>query len=103
VNVLQDYEFHHDYSDIEHETDAETESSFSDSELDEIEWTKEVAQTIERAIKDDHAVEIAVLELNTLKMAQNITFQDLRSIVFPRILELIPVNANRSTIQKVSI
>jgi translation initiation factor eIF-2B subunit epsilon len=47
-----------------------------------------VSQTLERAFVDDHTADIATLELNTLKMAYNLSFRDLREIVVPGILEL---------------
>jgi translation initiation factor eIF-2B subunit epsilon len=49
----------------------------------EIEWIREVNQTLERAWQDNHTVDIAALELNTLKMAFNISFHDLRAISIP--------------------
>jgi len=52
-------------------------------------FSKEVAQTLERAFSDGHTVEIAALELNTLRMASNTTFRDTRIIVIPTILSLI--------------
>jgi translation initiation factor eIF-2B subunit epsilon len=42
-----------------------------------------VNQTLERAWQDNHTVDIAALELNTLKMAFNITFHDLRALSIP--------------------
>lgn len=51
--------------------------------LNILEWIREVQQTLERAYKEFHTPEIAGLELNTLKMAMNITFQDLRSVLVP--------------------
>ncbi|CAG8569027.1 6090_t:CDS:2, partial [Cetraspora pellucida] len=42
------------------------------------EFFKEASQTLERAFLDGHTVEIALLELNTLRMASNTTFHYLR-------------------------
>ncbi|CAG8786163.1 14276_t:CDS:10 [Dentiscutata erythropus] len=50
------------------------------------EFFKEVSQTLERAFLDGHTVDIASLELNTLRMASNTTFHDLRVGVIPTIL-----------------
>ncbi len=66
-----------------------------------IDWEKEVWLTITRAFEESHTVDIAILELNTLKMAMNITFGDLRSVVVPAILGLLNVNSNMSTIFQV--
>jgi translation initiation factor eIF-2B subunit epsilon len=48
-----------------------------------IDARQEIWATVERAIIENHTTDIAVLELNTLKMALNITFGDLRSVVIP--------------------
>ncbi|RIB09851.1 nucleotide-diphospho-sugar transferase [Gigaspora rosea] len=55
------------------------------------EFFKEVSQTLERAFLDGHTVEIASLELNTLRMASNTTFHDLRVGVIPTILGQIDI------------
>jgi translation initiation factor eIF-2B subunit epsilon len=49
-------------------------------------FSKEVAQTLERAFSEGHTIEIASLELNTLRMASNTTFRDTRIVVIPSIL-----------------
>jgi hypothetical protein len=49
-------------------------------------WQLEVKQTVERAFDEQHDVDIAALELNTLKMAMNITFADLRQVVVPSMM-----------------
>ncbi|CAG8733574.1 2809_t:CDS:10 [Cetraspora pellucida] len=56
------------------------------------EFFKEVSQTLERAFLDGHTVEIALLELNTLRMASNTTFHDLRVSVIPTILGQINID-----------
>jgi translation initiation factor eIF-2B subunit epsilon len=48
-------------------------------------FSKEVTQTLERAFLEGHTVEIASLELNTLRMASNTTFHDTRIVVIPTI------------------
>ncbi|KAI8927304.1 nucleotide-diphospho-sugar transferase [Entophlyctis helioformis] len=67
------------------DTDGDQTGAQSDDE-DETDWVSEVHQTIERAFAENHTVDIAALELNTLKMAMNITFADLRDTVLPAIL-----------------
>jgi hypothetical protein len=64
-------------------------------------WVKEVEQTIQRAFDDNHSTDIATLELNTLKMAMNITFKDLRQVVIPAILTLISSNASADAVYHV--
>jgi hypothetical protein len=68
----------------------------------DIDWIKEVEQTIQRAFDDNHSTDIATLELNTLKMAMNITFKDLRQVVIPAILSLISSNASADAVYHVS-
>ncbi|PKY40129.1 nucleotide-diphospho-sugar transferase [Rhizophagus irregularis] len=52
-------------------------------------FSKEVAQTVERAFSEGHTIEIASLELNTLRMASNTSFRDTRIVVIPSILNQI--------------
>lgn len=87
-----DYESPTEYT----EDDADT-SAYEEDQVDayntedENDWVKEVEQTLQRAFEDNHTTDIAVLELNTLKMAMNITFKDLRQVVLPCILSQIPL------------
>lgn len=46
----------------------------------------EIKLTLERSISDGHSVENAALELNTLKMALNVRFHDIRQVLFPVLL-----------------
>ncbi|CAG8443533.1 6184_t:CDS:2 [Acaulospora morrowiae] len=68
-------------------------SSFEESDSDELSaqeiFQKEVVQTLERAFSDGHTVEIALLELNTLRLASNVTFHDLLVVVIPTVLSRI--------------
>ncbi|KAJ3299908.1 hypothetical protein HK104_006059 [Borealophlyctis nickersoniae] len=65
---------------------------------DEGDWKREALQTLDRAISENHDIDIAALELNTLKMAMNITFHDLRSVVVPALVNMIDLsNAQGST------
>ncbi|KAJ3262107.1 hypothetical protein HK103_003950 [Boothiomyces macroporosus] len=94
-----DYESPSEYTEADQETDPETDGEYEEEEGNE--WYVEVEQTIQRAFDENHSAEIAVLELNTLKMAMNITFQDLRQIVFPAILKLVMKGGNNKDRQKV--
>jgi Fe2+ transport system protein B len=67
-----------------------------------IDWVKEVEQTIQRAFDDNHSTDIATLELNTLKMAMNITFKDLREVVIPAILSLLTGSSSAEAIFQVT-
>ncbi len=86
-----DYESPSEYSEAEGSTDRDDEEDLGgfDTE-DENDWVHEVEQTLQRAFDDNHTTDIAVLELNTLKMAMNITFKDLRHVALPAILSRIP-------------
>lgn len=86
-----DYESPKEHSDADVETDASEEENASAFETeDENDWVHEVEQTLQRAFEDNHTTDIASLELNTLKMAMNITFKDLRQVVLPAIFTRIP-------------
>jgi translation initiation factor eIF-2B subunit epsilon len=72
--------------------DEYTESEQSDEEEctrdDEIfDPHVEIRLTLERSINDEHTFENASLELNTLKMALNIRFHDIRQVIFPVLFE----------------
>ena len=84
-----DYEDTSASSGLDSETDRDSDGfSASESEPEVSDWRYEVSQTLQRAFEDKHTADIATLELNTLKMAYNLSFRDLREIVVPGILEL---------------
>ncbi|KAF9418775.1 hypothetical protein BGZ94_009602, partial [Podila epigama] len=78
------------------ESASEFESEASDVE-EEVnpaeELDREVAATLERAFKDGHTVDIAALELNTLRMASFSNFHEMRKRIIPGVLRNIDVTA----------
>ncbi|KAF8937475.1 nucleotide-diphospho-sugar transferase [Dissophora ornata] len=72
-------------------------SEASDPEEEEVnpaeELDREIAQTLERAFKEGHAVDIAALELNTLRMASNSNFHEMRKRIIPGVLKNIDLSA----------
>ncbi|CAH1760611.1 2664_t:CDS:10 [Entrophospora sp. SA101] len=52
-------------------------------------FSNEALQTLERAFSENHKVEDTLLELNTLRMAYNISIYDLRRVAIPTILSQI--------------
>ncbi|KAF9942349.1 hypothetical protein BGZ67_002072 [Mortierella alpina] len=76
---------------------SEFESEASDVEEEEVnpaeELDREIAQTLERAFKDGHTVDIAALELNTLRMASNSNFHEMRKRIIPGVLKNIEAGA----------
>ncbi|KAJ3000838.1 hypothetical protein HDV02_002301 [Globomyces sp. JEL0801] len=101
---LLDYASSIDGTDHDYETGPDSdEDSVNENVVNEDSWIAEVEQTIERAFKDNHSVDIAVLELNTLKMAMNITFENLRHVVFPKIFGILPPNCSYKDLEKVLI
>ncbi|KAF9575678.1 hypothetical protein EC968_002241 [Mortierella alpina] len=81
----------------EDESASEFESEASDVEEEEVnpaeELDREIAQTLERAFKDGHSVDIAALELNTLRMASNSNFHEMRKRIIPGVLKNIEAGA----------
>ncbi|KAG0205877.1 hypothetical protein BGX28_002567 [Mortierella sp. GBA30] len=77
---------------------SEFESEASDLEEEEVnpaeELDREIAQTLERAFRDGHTVDIAALELNTLRMASNSNFHEMRKRIIPGVLQNIELGAN---------
>ena len=61
----------------------------------------EVKQTIERAFDEKHDVDIAALELNTLKMALNMGFVDLLDVALPVTLDRIPPSKGLAHLKEV--
>ena len=82
------------------ESGIDTEVEVAEESDNGDDWAQEVRQTIERAINENHDVDIAALELNTLKMALNITFGHLRQIVLPCLLENINVTSGLTAIKQ---
>ncbi|KAF9216927.1 hypothetical protein BGZ59_007318 [Podila verticillata] len=76
---------------------SEFESEASDDEEDAVnpaeELDREVSATLERAFKDGHSVDIAALELNTLRMASFSNFHEMRKRIIPGVLRNIDVTA----------
>ncbi|KAJ3373407.1 hypothetical protein GGF31_000840 [Allomyces arbusculus] len=73
---------------LEHDlvdNDAGSESDESDDDAVE-DAAEEVRATIQRALDQGHTLDNAMLELNTLKFACNLTFKDVRDEVVPCIL-----------------
>ncbi|RKO86719.1 hypothetical protein BDK51DRAFT_45688 [Blyttiomyces helicus] len=73
------------------DSEGRSDGDFTDAHdtEDEADWPAETKATFQRAVDENHTVEIAALELNTLKMGMNISFSDLRSVVIPSIVDLI--------------
>ncbi|KAG9291447.1 hypothetical protein G9A89_021866 [Geosiphon pyriformis] len=66
-------------------------------------FSKEVVLTLERAFNEGHTVDIAALELNTLRMASNMTFHDVRTVVIPSVLSQIDIKKNVSDPKEMNI
>lgn len=112
----------HHYSEAEDdETEAESDSEVSEAGETEdengmsnvgkfcrrtynticVDWKREAEATLERAFNEGHSIDIAALELNTLKMAMNITFQNLREVSLPAILRLVDLNKAPQSVEQV--
>ncbi|KAG0237505.1 hypothetical protein BGW42_000715 [Actinomortierella wolfii] len=75
-------------------SEFESEASDEEEEADPAEdLNREVAQTLDRAFKENHAVDIAALELNTLRMASNSSFHEMRLRIIPGVLKQIDHSA----------
>jgi len=53
---------------------------------------------LERAFAENHSIENAALELNTLKMACNIQFRDLRVLAIPAVLSRIDADHSAQSV-----
>ncbi|KAJ3071818.1 hypothetical protein HDU98_004751 [Podochytrium sp. JEL0797] len=76
--------------DIEDHADEDTEDEDDSSEMDALERShRELVSTIERAFEENHSIDNIVLELNTLKFADNLEFHDIRFKALPTVLSLV--------------
>lgn len=89
------------YSDSSSEDESEDEEPSSFTNLGSVtadqqnqDVGREIRQTIERAFTDDHEIEIAALELNTLRMASNTNYHQIRQEIIPAILDQIDTESN---------
>jgi translation initiation factor eIF-2B subunit epsilon len=72
------------------DSDMSSESSDDgeeDATLAESAFAKELAQTIERAFAENHTVDVAALELNTLRMAYDADYDTIREAVIKALLD----------------
>ncbi|ORX87729.1 nucleotide-diphospho-sugar transferase [Basidiobolus meristosporus CBS 931.73] len=83
-------------------SDAESEAS-DVSSLDEPQdddFNREAIQTLERAFADSLSVDIASLELNTLRMAYDASFHDVRSVLIPAVLKQVDLNKFQESLKQ---
>ncbi|CCD24140.1 translation initiation factor eIF2B catalytic subunit epsilon NDAI_0C04810 [Naumovozyma dairenensis CBS 421] len=59
----------------------------NDSEEEEEDFEKEGFATIERAIENNHDLDTAMLELNTLRMSMDVTYHEVRTVTVLAILQ----------------
>lgn len=63
--------------------DSDSDGSPDCSMTKDLDARDEIRLTLERSIRENHTFENSALELNTLKMAMNVRFHDIRSVLFP--------------------
>lgn len=85
-NVVQEYD---DLDDSDVSSSSDEDELFLDDEAIQQKNNREIIATLERAFAENHSIENAALELNTLKMACNIQFRDLRVLAIPAVLSRI--------------
>ncbi|RLV94040.1 Translation initiation factor eIF-2B subunit epsilon [Spathaspora sp. JA1] len=57
-----------------------SETGFITDEEEEEDFTKEGVATVARAIENNHDIDTALLELNTLRMSMNVSYHEVRSV-----------------------
>ena len=73
----------------------------SENEADELQkHLSEVVETLRRAIRESHTAENAILELNALKMACNITFHDLRVGIVAALVESVDIKTAQKSVEE---
>ncbi|EGW30896.1 translation initiation factor eIF-2B epsilon subunit [Spathaspora passalidarum NRRL Y-27907] len=61
----------------------------TDDDGEEEDFTKEGVATVARAIENNHDIDTALLELNTLRMSMNVTYHEVRSVTVQALLNKI--------------
>lgn len=91
--------------DFEEGLTSDSSDEESDTDISDIggedEFNYEVAQTFERAVADKHSVEVAALELNTLRMSYNANYHTIRQLLIPVILRHVDMSSMASSLKKV--
>ncbi|BFZ60833.1 translation initiation factor eIF-2B epsilon subunit, GEF [Saitoella coloradoensis] len=67
---------------------ATTMSATSDASEEHTDYYKEAQASLDRAFEDDHPVDIAALEINTLRMAANVSYHEVRASIINAFLGL---------------
>ncbi|ANB13411.1 Gcd6p [Sugiyamaella lignohabitans] len=76
-----------------------TATSEDNDDDDEDEFFKEAQLSIERSIMDNHSQEIALLELNTLRMTMNVPHEDVRRATIHALVQHISKLVNTGTME----
>ncbi|KAJ3189285.1 hypothetical protein HDU85_002913 [Gaertneriomyces sp. JEL0708] len=86
TNIGETWHYNSEEDEIFEDSDPEEESD-SDGEggAAENDFIREAEATLHRAFSEDHTVDIAFLELSTLKMSMDVSFQDIRKVLVPAI------------------
>lgn len=58
------------------------------------EFKKEIAQTIERSLRENHTVDTAALEITGLRMSHNGTYDQVREVLIPALLDHVDCTKN---------
>ncbi|KAK9475329.1 nucleotide-diphospho-sugar transferase [Dipodascopsis tothii] len=66
---------------------------------DEDNFLREAQASVERAIQDNHDIDIAILELTTLRMAKNVSFHDVRQATIAALVGRISHLINSNTLK----
>jgi translation initiation factor eIF-2B subunit epsilon len=92
--------------DFEEGLTSESSDEEDDSDLSEIggedEFNYEVAQTFERAVAEKHSIEVAALELNTLRMSYNANYHTIRQLLIPVMLRHVDMSNMSASLKKAS-
>ncbi|ODV98275.1 hypothetical protein PACTADRAFT_48064 [Pachysolen tannophilus NRRL Y-2460] len=90
------------YSSASHATATDAEHDYNNNtdgeEDDEEDFNKEAIATVERAMENNHDLDTALLELNTLRMSMNVTYHDVRLATCTALLQRIEHFINTQTL-----
>ncbi|KAI9316229.1 nucleotide-diphospho-sugar transferase [Dichotomocladium elegans] len=61
------------------------------------EFRKEIAQTLDRSIRENHSVEEAAIEITSLRMSHNGSYDLVREVMIPMLLDSVDVSKNAAS------
>lgn len=99
ADITQITHYEGESSDSDQDDDFVSDSNFNKNSRQD-DFKRELQQTLERAFAEQHTVEIAALELNTLRLAYDAEHNDLREAVVAAVIDQIGTQSVKAVMQQ---